>query len=292
MSGVYRIAVSVILLLSYSLLSSCSPPPQKTPEGNIDVDFDIHIIPVDLLLFRVGLEFQTDLDNGNISEIVKEFRDSEIKLSDDTSIEKKGNEWIIWDKGNKEEYLVRKGDSELNIYSYVDEKYLYPLIPKLERRFTTKVHLALDKRIPIPDHAYDYEAKQYAAMYILTELNKVDVPEDVKILGVTNVDLFVPESDLPFIFGQAHFGRTTKAAVISTLRMDPSSYVRGKPDDKLLTQRMMKEAVHELGHVFGLRNCYDPQCAMYLPKNLKNLDEKSDSFCLNCRKMFQALKQA
>ena len=181
-------------------------------------------------------------------------------------------------------YIIPIGD--------VDEKYLYPLIPKLERRFTTKVHLALDKRMPSPDYAYDYKAKQYVAMYILTELMKVDVPEDTKMLGVTNVDLFVPESDLEFIFGQAHFGKTSKVAVISTLRMDPSSYVGGKPNDELLIQRMMKEAVHELGHVFGLRNCGEPECVMYLPRDRRRLDKKTDSFCLNCQKAFRALKQS
>jgi archaemetzincin len=203
-------------------LSSCGSPPQRFPEGNIDVDSEIYIIPI--------------------------------------------------------------GD--------VDEKHLHPLILKLERRFTTKVHLALDKRMPSPDYAYDYKAKQYVAMYILTELSKVDVPKDAKILGVANVDLFVPESDLPFIFGQAHFGRNSKAAVISKLRMDPSSYVGGKPNDKLLVQRMMKEAVHELGHVFDLRNSTDPECVMYLPRDLKGLDKKSDNFCLDSQKTFRALKQA
>jgi len=184
-------------------------------------------------------------------------------------------------------------DSEIYIVPIggVDEKHLYPLIPTLERRFTTKVHLALDKRMPSPDYAYDYKAEQYVAMYILTELGKVDVPENAKILGVTNVDLFVPESDLSFIFGQAHFGRNSKVALISTLRMDPSSYVGGKPNDELLVGRMMKEAVHELGHVFGLRNCSEPECAMYLPRDLKSLDKKTDNFCLYCQKDFRVLRQ-
>jgi archaemetzincin len=173
----------------------------------------------------------------------------------------------------------------------VDEKYLYPLIPKLEKRFTTKVYLALDKRMSVPHDAYDYEAKKYVAMYILTDLIKADVPDEAKILGVVNVDLFVPESDSRFIFGQAIVGKSAKAAVISMLRMNPDSYEGGKPDEKLLIQRMMKEAVHELGHVFGLGNCGEPECVMYLPKNLRSLDKKTDNFCLECQKAFRALRQ-
>ena len=146
--------------------------------------------------------------------------------------------------------------------------------------------------MPRPDYAYDYKTKQYVAMYILTELMKVDVPEDAKILGVTNADLFVPQSYLQFIFGQAHVGKAGgKAAIISMLRMDPNSYVGGKPNDELLAQRMAKEAVHELGHVFGLRNCNEAECVMYLPKNLKELDKKSDSFCLRCQKAFRVFNQ-
>ena len=216
----YLTTILVILLLSYFLLSSCNSSPREFPEGNIDVDSEIYIVPV--------------------------------------------------------------GD--------VDEKYLYPLIPKLEKRFTTKVHLALDKRLPNPDHAYDFEAKQYVDMYVLRDLVDLDVPENVKVLGVANVDLFAPESDRSFVFGQAQWGKS-KAALISMLLMNPNSYVGGKPDDKLLVRRMTIEAIHELGHVFGLSNCGEPECVMYLPKNLKELDKKSDSFCLRCQKAFRVFNQ-
>ena len=217
----YLTTITVILLLTYFLLSSCNSSPREFPEGNIDVDSEIYIVPV--------------------------------------------------------------GD--------VNEKYLYALIPKLEKRFTTKAHLALDKRLPDPDHAYDSRAKQHVAMYVLRDLVELDVPDNVKVLGVANVDLFVPESDRSFVFGQAQFGRNSKAALISMLRMNPSSYVRGKPDDELLVRRMTIEAIHELGHVFGLSNCGEPECVMYLPKNLKELDKKSDSFCLRCQKASRVFNQ-
>lgn len=177
-------------------------------------------------------------------------------------------------------YIVPIGD--------VDEKYLNPLVPKLEERFTTKVYLALDKRMPIPDYAYDEDANQYVAMYILTEMaKKLTFPGDYKVLGVCNVDLFLPESDNPFIFGQAIRGG--KVALISMIRMNPSSYVGGKPNDELLIKRMIKEAIHELGHTFGLDNTYDPECVMFLPKDLKELDKKTDSFTLPAQQEFVEL---
>ncbi len=289
---VCQIAALVTFLLSCFLLGSCGSPPSKFPEGNIDVDAEIYIVPIDAFLFSVGLDFQADLDSGNVSQILKRFKDSDFKLSDDISIEKKDDGWLIWDKSNRRKYSVKKEGLELSICRYVDEQYLYPLVTKLERRFKTKVHVALDKRISIFDDTYDYNTQQYMAMYVLTDLIKrVNVPDNARMLGVTNVDIYVPASDLPIFFGLAHVGRSAKGALISTLRMDPFSYKGGKPDDKLLAQRMMKEAVHELGHVFGLRNCGEPECVMYLPRNLKELDKKSDSFCLKDQKMFRTLKQ-
>ncbi len=179
-------------------------------------------------------------------------------------------------------YIVPIGD--------VDEKYLGHLVPKLEERFTTKVYLALDKRMPIPDYAYDEDTNQYVAMYILTEMSKkLTFPGDYKVLGVCNVDLFLPESNYPFIFGQAIRGG--KAALISMIRMNPSSYVGGKPNDELLFKRMQKEAIHELAHTFGLDNTYDPECVMFLPKDLKELDKKTDSFTLPVQQEFNELKK-
>jgi archaemetzincin len=182
-------------------------------------------------------------------------------------------------------YIIPIGDD-------VEEKHLQPLVARLENRFTTNVHLAMDKRMPNPDYAYEPREKKHVAMYILSELIRtVEVPGDAKMLGVVNVDIFVPESNRSFIFGQAHVGRNAKAAIISMLRMNPNSYVGGKPDEKLLIERMTKEAVHELGHVFGLRNVADPECVMYLPKDLEELDKKSDKFCVVSQKAYRDFKQ-
>lgn len=174
----------------------------------------------------------------------------------------------------------------------VDEAYLHALVPRLEKRFTTKVHLALDKRMPDPDYAFDYEAQKHISMYIITELIKVDVPDGAKILGVANVDLFVHRSVDEFIFGQSQFGVNGKVALVSTFRMDPFSYVGGKRNDKLVVERLTKEAVHELGHLFGIRNCAGIECAMYLPKNLRELDKKTDGFCMISQQEFRAAKQS
>ena len=71
-------------------------------------------------LFSVGLEFQSDLEQGVLSTGVRqEFENVEISLSDDVSdvtiTEKvKGSKWQIKDRGQV--YTVTKKDEALNIY--------------------------------------------------------------------------------------------------------------------------------------------------------------------------------
>jgi archaemetzincin len=203
---------------------------------------------------------------------------------------------------SKEKTKIAEGNIDVDSSIYivpigdVDVNYLNALVPKLQTRFTTDVRVALEKKIPVPENAFDYDKQQYVSMYILSDMSKkLKFPLNVKVLGVTNVDistpadLYSPETDTVFLFGQA-FSKANMA-LISIRRMDPRYYVGGKPNDVLAIQRMQKEAIHELGHLFGLDNVYDLGCVMFLPKNLKELDRKTDSFCLECQKTFKELKQ-
>jgi archaemetzincin len=185
-------------------------------------------------------------------------------------------------------YIVPIGD--------VDVNYLNALVPKLETRFTTDVHLALDKKMPVPENAFDYDRQQYVAMYILGDIyKKLKFPPNSKVLGVTDVDIatptdtFSPGTDPAFVFGLS-FDKGNMA-LISIRRMDPRYYVGGKPNIELTNQRIQKEAIHELGHLVGLSNVSDPGCVMFLPKNLKELDRKTDNFCMECKKAFEEIKQ-
>jgi archaemetzincin len=47
--------------------------------------------------------------------------------------------------------------------------------------------------------------------------------------------------------------------------------------------------VHELGHVFGLEHCPDPECVMHFSNSLLDTDRKSTSFCSQCRARWQNL---
>lgn len=46
--------------------------------------------------------------------------------------------------------------------------------------------------------------------------------------------------------------------------------------------RLIKEAVHELGHTLGLEHCADPCCVMHFSNRLADTDLKGDAYCTRC----------
>ena len=63
-----------------------------------------------------------------------------------------------------------------------------------------------------------------------------------------------------------------------------SEYYGEESDANTLFQRTLKECVHELGHAFGLRHCYNARCAMYYSNSIFETDNKMSHFCEACDK--------
>ena len=141
--------------------------------------------------------------------------------------------------------------------------------------------------IQIPAKAYRPQRKQYLAGILLREL-MVAAPvtaREIRILAVTAEDLY--SSRLNFVFGQAQL--RGKYAVISLKRLDPGFY--GMPADRgMYHHRIIKEAVHELGHTLGVEHCPDRLCVMHFSNSLRDTDIKGDWFCRRCLDMLKQYK--
>jgi len=157
----------------------------------------------------------------------------------------------------------------------IDQKVIQVLKDNLSKVFKNPV--VVGKEMPEPDYAFNQRRKQYLSTVILkTITEQKEYPEDHKMLGIVDHDLYVPE--LNFVFGEA--GR--KAAVISLTRLRQSFYLLTE-DQNLFHQRVLTEAVHELGHTFGLGHCGNPKCVMFFSNSLMDTDRKGSEFCPDCR---------
>jgi len=132
-----------------------------------------------------------------------------------------------------------------------------------------------------PEYAYDPKREQYDSRSILRHLSRSG-RDSLKIMGVTEVDLFVPV--LKYVFGLAQVA--DRCTVISIHRLRNQFY-EAPPDDVLLLERTLKTALHELGHSFGLTHCRVKRCVMFSSTRITDTDAKSDAFCPTCGDLFK-----
>ncbi len=140
-----------------------------------------------------------------------------------------------------------------------------------------------DEILRIPSDAFDPNRRQYLSTAFLEALReRCFSAKYASILGVTEVDLFVP--GLNFVFGEADC--LARVAIISLCRLKQEFYGL-RPNLALLEERALKEAVHELGHTFGLVHCPNSRCVMHFSNSILDTDFKSAEFCSRCSSKFK-----
>ncbi len=165
----------------------------------------------------------------------------------------------------------------------VNLAYPYPFhLQALQEEIRRETGLDTDLRTEPFDirYAYDTVRQQYHSTQILLGLKKRVLPDGDYILGVTAVDLFIPI--LTYVFGEAQL--KGPAGVVSSFRLQPELYGLAK-DEQLVLQRLGKEAVHELGHNFGLRHCASYACVMHASTYAEEIDLKGSAYCSDCRQL-------
>ena len=168
-------------------------------------------------------------------------------------------------------YLVPLGD--------ISDEYLKSISEGIEEQFGLPVKITSNQGLPV--YALDSVRQQYNSNLIIKKLLDEAAADALKILGVTNADLFNPI--FSFVFGEAQF--KGRCAVISSYRLignpESESGIHCPP----LINRLEKEAIHELGHTFGLKHCMDPDCVMQYSVGVACADRKFSFFCPACREL-------
>lgn len=136
----------------------------------------------------------------------------------------------------------------------------------------------LEDVMPIPEDTYNALRRQHHSSLLLAKIyDYMKESGTDHVLGITNVDLYVPR--LNFVFGEAQC--PGRAAIISLCRLKPEFY--GQPTNRqLFVERSTKEAVHEIGHTLGLGHCHDPACIMFFSNSILDTDRKRLAFCEKC----------
>ena len=149
----------------------------------------------------------------------------------------------------------------------VDRTLLQRLVQDLAR---LGVRAELLPAADLPPGAYNRSRGQYRAEALLGAA--AHAPGAERVLGVTEADLYI--ESLNFVFGIAE--SPGRAALISAARLRAA-------DEALYRSRVLKEAMHELGHTLGLGHCDDARCVMHFSNTLADTDRKGSRLCSSCR---------
>jgi archaemetzincin len=132
--------------------------------------------------------------------------------------------------------------------------------------------------IPLPEGSWNQRRGQHLASILLAALLSPPNSSD-RVLGVVDVDIFAP--GLNFVFGEADIAG--RRALISLTRLRQEFYGFPK-NENLFQERALKEAVHELGHTYGLKHCPNSACVMHFSNSLHDTDLKGWNFCPICQR--------
>ena len=163
--------------------------------------------------------------------------------------------------------LVPLGAAEPDLLRWLGER--------LEEAFGRSWKVAEER--PLPAESYFPHRQQYLSDHLLARLRQADAPGVWRVLGIADADLYTP--GLNFVFGQASLAG--RFALVALARLRPAFH--GQPEDEALFRgRVLKEAMHELGHTLGLGHCRDGNCVMHFSNTLADADFKRARFCSRC----------
>jgi len=182
-------------------------------------------------------------------------------------------------------YLLKVGESNQSILSSLKKNLEVEF-----NEFNLYVEI-LQEGIKLRYSEYDSKREQYKAPKILKRLiRKAKNNKFFRILGILEKDIY--SKNYNFVFGIAKRG--SYAALISSARLTENFYrdhgmmYRKRETQEEIEERILKEAIHELGHTFGLKHCFNV-CVMRFSNSLTDTDKKPAKFCASCLKQLKTI---
>ena len=152
----------------------------------------------------------------------------------------------------------------LEIFStQISDENLQLVSNALRRTYGHILELSIGGTLTLPPQAYNTSRDQYDAEILLDHLPTVKHHE--LALWVIAKDLYA--RDMNFIFGLASLFR---GAVLSLCRLTTMELKE-------------KEAIHEVGHVVGLKHCAN-RCVMRFSNSLEEAQRKPLTLCERCKR--------
>lgn len=166
------------------------------------------------------------------------------------------------------------------------------VLPRLKKDLLYELKGVIDdvkiakRRMYVTELEYAEGRRQYNASKVLRKLVRfTEDSEAFRILGIIDEDMY--SGLLNFVFGVARIPKTKASrlrgyCLISVCRLKECFY--GRDDENSIFElRILKEAVHELGHTWGLGHCQH-ECVMKFSECLADTDQKPPTFCPPCQK--------
>jgi archaemetzincin len=193
-------------------------------------------------------------------------------------------------------------DENINILvlNDISRNVIRYLAKNLSSIFGTDVKLS--RHLVIPTTLFNEDKGQYDGRKLLKFLTENMTLKEVKAvnLALFDRDLFI--GSLDYAFGLA--SPFPKISVISILRLHPhfqKDYFTGglkkrkagrfplfvrrlsSQEKTLYYDRILKEAIHGIGHTMGLIHCRRKECIMHQSDAISDIDSKETGFCKSCR---------
>ncbi|MBL0330786.1 MAG: Zn-dependent protease [Bacteroidetes bacterium] len=163
-------------------------------------------------------------------------------------------------------------------FSGVDPTYSKLLKSEIELFYSCEVTVL--KEHTLPAFAFYQPRNRYKADSLLKYL-KLSLPKDYNlIIGITGTDISTKDDihEDWGVFGLGFMGGPS--CIISDFRLKKSAI-----DKKHLQQRIIKVALHELGHTLGLPHCTSSNKCLMKDANgtIKSVDEEEKQLCESCK---------